>query len=77
MIKIVLCLALHTIPVSDKTITSKTDSLGYTRYSGPGITGTAKTDSLGYTRSEWNDHGKRSSCVSKTDSLGYTRTACH
>jgi|KBSMisStaDraftv2_1062788.scaffolds.fasta_scaffold509049_2 hypothetical protein len=60
-----------------QSITSRTDSLGYTHYDGKNVTGLSKTDSLGYKHSDWNINNKRITCLEKTDSTGFRRMTCH
>jgi len=60
-----------------QSITSQTDSLGYTHYNGKNVTGLAKTDSLGQKHSDWTIGNKRLTCLEKTDSTGFRRMTCH
>ena len=60
-----------------ESLTSQTDSLGYTHYNGKNITGLSHTDSLGYKHSDWTVGNRRIQCLENTDRTGFRRLSCH
>lgn len=79
---VLLALLLGSMGATAQSITSKSDSIGYTHYSGntksgERVVGLSKRNSIGQVMSDWSVGNKRSHCLTTTNSIGVTRTNCH